>query len=77
MNAIIGTLWVALTIMLIFFGLPLSGIFLLGLISPAPVIPLMKPEPIIPTDIPLISPTEIPIYIKKVIHRGNYIWVDA
>lgn len=77
MNPILGTLMLFSGILLLFFGVPISGLFLMSMVGPASIEPLGGPIPTAPIVMPIIEPLGDPICIQKVSHKGNYIWVDA
>lgn len=76
MNLLIGTLVLFSAIFLMFFGVPITGLFLMSMIGPASLAPIGKPIFADPVSFEEL-PQQDPICIQKVAHKGNYIWVDA
>jgi len=77
MNPLIGTLMLFSGILLLFFGVPISGLFLMSMLGPASTVPISKPMPITPMARPIPDLMGEPITIQKIFHKGNFIWVDA
>ncbi|MFA9496522.1 MAG: hypothetical protein ACERKS_11470 [Candidatus Bathyarchaeota archaeon] len=77
MNPIFATLMLFSGILLLFFGVPISGLFLMSMIGPASPEPISRPMPIAPIANPMSEFLGDPITIQKVSYKGNYIWVDA
>ena len=77
MNPLIGTLMLFSGILLLFFGVPISGLFLMSIFGPASTVPISMPMPITPMASPMPDFLGDPITIQKVFHKGNFIWVDA
>jgi hypothetical protein len=74
MDPIIGPLMLFSGVFIMFFGLPITGAFILTRLLGAPQITTI---PSFPTVMPLPTPIEIPISVKKTYHKGRLIWVDA
>lgn len=77
MNPILGTLMLFSGILLLFFGVPISGLFLMSTLGPASVEPIFRPIQTLTASMSVPEPLGDPICIQKVSHKGNYIWVDA
>ena len=77
MNPLFGTLMLFSGILLLFFGVPISGLFLMSMLGPASIEPLGRPIPTAPIVMPVPGLLGEPISIRKVSHKGHYIWVDA
>lgn len=80
MNPLLGTLMLFSAILITFFGLPVAGLFIMSRISPANLntatpITMESFDTLQPKETP--QPVSMPITIKKIRHKGNYIWVDA
>ena len=78
MNPLLGTLMIFSGIILTFFGLPIAGLFVMSQISPPKLQPVGLGTPL-DTSQPMETPqpVSIPITIKKIRHKGNFVWVDA
>ncbi len=77
MNPLIGTLMLFAGILLLFFGVPISGLFLMSMLGPASTVSISNPMPITPIASPMPDFLGDPITIQKVSHKGHYVWVDA
>jgi hypothetical protein len=77
MNPLIGTLMLFSGILILFFGVPISGLFLMSMLGPASTVSISKPMPITPMASPMPDFIGDPITIQKVYHKGNFVWVDA
>jgi hypothetical protein len=64
-------------ILILFFGVPISGLFLMSMLGPASTVSISKPMPITPMASPMPDFIGDPITIQKVYHKGNFVWVDA
>ena len=63
--------------LLLFFGVPISGLFLMSMLGPASTEPISRSMPITPLTNPIPEFQGDPITIQKISHKGNYVWVDA
>jgi hypothetical protein len=77
MNPLIGTLMLFSGILILFFGVPISGLFLMSMLGPASTVSITKPMSITPMASPMPDFIGDPITIQKVYHKGNFVWVDA
>lgn len=77
MNPLFGTLILFAGIFLLFFGVPISGLFLMSMLGPASTEPISKPMSITPIESPMPDFLGDPITIQKISHKGHYVWVDA
>ena len=77
MNPLFGTLMLFSGMLLLFFGVPISGLFLMSMVGPASTEPISRPMPITPLANPIPELLGDPITIQKISHKGHYIWVDA
>ncbi len=77
MNPLIGTLMLFSGILILFFGVPISGLFLMSMLGPASTVSIGKPMPITPLASPMPDFIGDPITIQKVYHKGHFVWVDA
>ncbi len=64
-------------ILLLFFGVPISGLFLMSMLGPASTVSISNPMPITTIASPMPDFLGDPITIQKVSHKGHYVWVDA
>jgi hypothetical protein len=66
------------SILLAFFGLPITGLFLMSKFFPASIKPIAGgPLTINPSLELMPEPLGLPISVKKIRNKGNIIWVDA
>jgi len=77
MNPLIGTLMIFSGMLLLFFGVPISGLFLMSLLGPPSTVTISKPMSSTPMASPVPEFIGVPITIQKVFHKGNFVWVDA
>jgi hypothetical protein len=77
MNPIIGALMIFSAILLAFFGIPISVLFLANMILPPNLEPSSEYLKDYSIDHPIPEPLGVPITVKKIKHNGNYVWVDA
>jgi hypothetical protein len=77
MNPLFGTLILFAGIFLLFFGVPISGLFLMSMLGSASTKPIIKPMSITPIASPMPDFLGDPITIQKISHKGHYVWVDA
>lgn len=75
MNSIIGTIMIFGAVLFAFFGLPIIGLFIFSLVQPAKI----QPQTIVKGQEIQTQPGEMPmpITVKKVLHKGRIVWVDA
>lgn len=64
-------------ILILFFGVPISGLFLMSMLGPASTVSISKLMPNTLMASPMPDFIGDPITIQKVFHKGNLIWVDA
>jgi hypothetical protein len=74
MDPLIGSLMLFSGVFILFFGLPIGASFLLTRVLGKPQ---LRTLPNFPTVMPLPTPVDIPILVKKIYHKGKVIWVDA